>query len=40
MPISNLHKIKKQKNIATLIVILGIVALLFFVTIIKITTQQ
>lgn len=40
MPEGLLHKIKKQKNYTTLAVILTVVALLFFVTIIKITTQH
>jgi competence protein ComGC len=40
MPISPLHKLKKNKNITTMLGILAIVAVLFFVTIIKVTTQQ
>jgi len=40
MPLSPLHRIKKHKNYVTLGVILCVVALLFFVTIIKIATQH
>ena len=40
MPYSILHKIKKQKNYTTLAAILAVIALMFFVTLIKITTQS
>jgi hypothetical protein len=40
MPQSPLHLLKRNKNLATLAGLLVIVAVLFAVTIIKITTQQ
>ncbi len=39
MPISKLHEEKKSKNRATLLIILGVIAALFAVTVIKVTTQ-
>lgn len=39
MPKTPLHVLKKHKNYVTLAVILSVVALLFFVTLIKISTQ-
>lgn len=39
MPITELHKLKKNKNRTTLLIILGVIALLFCVTIVKVTTQ-
>jgi hypothetical protein len=35
-----MKKILKQKNLVTLCALLGVVVLLFFVTIVKITTQH
>jgi hypothetical protein len=35
-----MNKPLKQKNLVTLLSLLGIIVLLFFVTIVKITTQQ
>ena len=35
-----MKKETKQKNLVTLISLLGIILLLFFVTLVKITTQQ
>jgi hypothetical protein len=40
MPISPLHDVKKQKNRTTLFIILGVVAVLFCITLIKIATQK
>lgn len=40
MPISKLHDDKKKKNRATLFIILGVIATLFFITLVKIATQK
>ena len=36
MPISNLHKIKLKKNLAVLAIIIGFMALIWVITILKI----
>jgi hypothetical protein len=38
MPYSKQHKDKKQKNLALLLILLGVVALFFTITIVKIKT--